>query len=79
MGAEHGLDGDVADLAADEHVQELLQGWSTASTPIAHASSSSSASSILPRDFTMEDGEITPTMKLKRRRARPFRERRGAF
>jgi long-chain acyl-CoA synthetase len=22
---------------------------------------------ILPRDFTMEDGEITPTLKLKRR------------
>ena len=22
---------------------------------------------ILPRDFTMEDGEVTPTLKLKRR------------
>jgi long-chain acyl-CoA synthetase len=22
---------------------------------------------ILPRDFTLEDGEVTPTMKLKRR------------
>ena len=30
---------------------------------------------ILPRDFTLEAGEVTPTLKLKRRVSRAFRER----
>ena len=31
------------------------------------ATSRSSASAILPRDFSAEDDEVTPTLKLKRR------------
>ena len=46
--AEQGVDGDVAALAADERVHELLQGASTMRTASARGSSRSSASPSFP-------------------------------
>ncbi|HEX2346676.1 MAG TPA: long-chain fatty acid--CoA ligase, partial [Gaiellaceae bacterium] len=65
--AGEGIDGDVAALARDEGVRELIQ------TIVDDANSERSRFeqvkrfTILPRDFTMAEGEITPTLKLRRR------------
>jgi long-chain acyl-CoA synthetase len=64
---QHGVDGEVEALAHDERVRELVQ--EVVDTVNAERSRFEQLKRfvILPRDFTMEDGEITPTMKLKRR------------
>jgi long-chain acyl-CoA synthetase len=65
--AEQGIEGDQAKLAADGRVRELMQ------TVVDDANRDRSRFEqvkrfvILRRDFTMEDGEITPTLKLRRR------------
>jgi len=65
--AGEGIDGDVAALARDEGVRALIQ------TVVDDANSERSRFeqikrfAILPRDFTMAEGEITPTLKLRRR------------
>ncbi|HEU0248799.1 MAG TPA: long-chain fatty acid--CoA ligase [Gaiellaceae bacterium] len=62
-----GIDGDVAALAHDEGVRALIQ------TIVDDANSERSRFeqvkrfAILSRDFTMAEGEITPTLKLRRR------------
>ncbi len=64
--AEHGLDGDVATLAVDERVLALVQ--EVVDEVNAHRSRYEQIKrfAILPRDFTMEDDEVTPTLKLRR-------------
>ena len=65
--ATQGLDGDPETLWRDERVHELVQ---TAVDEVNAARSrfeQLKRFAILPRDFTMEAGEITPTLKLKRR------------
>jgi len=65
--AGEGIDGDVAALARDEGVRALIQ------TVVDDANSERSRFeqvkrfAILQRDFTMAEGEITPTLKLRRR------------
>ena len=65
--AENGVEGDVAALSRDERVQALVQ------SAVDDANSERSRFEqvkrfiILPRDFTMDDGEVTPTLKLRRR------------
>ncbi len=65
--AEQGIEGDQATLAADERVRELLQGVVDDANRDRSRFEQVKRFAILPRDFTMEDGEITPTLKLRRR------------
>ena len=65
--AEQGVEGDVAALARDERVRELLQGVVDDANRERSRFEQVKRFAILPRDFTMEDGEITPTLKLRRR------------
>jgi long-chain acyl-CoA synthetase len=64
---EHELDGSVAELSKSDKVQEEI------ARAVEHANSAvSKAESIrkvvvLERDFTEEDNELTPTLKLRRR------------
>jgi long-chain acyl-CoA synthetase len=65
--AEQGIEGDVAALARDPRVIELV------SSIVADVNRERSRFEqlkrfvVLPRDFEMEQGEVTPTLKLKRR------------
>ncbi len=68
-GHAHGIKGELspASLAENEHVRELVEGI------VARVNSDHSRHeqikkfTILSRDFTMADDELTPTLKLKRR------------
>ncbi|MGH3077081.1 MAG: AMP-dependent synthetase/ligase [Gaiellaceae bacterium] len=65
--AEQGIEGDVATLASDPRVRELLQ---TAVDDVNRERSRFEQVKrfvVLPRDFGMEHGEVTPTLKLRRR------------
>jgi long-chain acyl-CoA synthetase len=65
--SEHGIDGDIASLAHDPHVQELVQGIVDEANRERSRFEQVKRFVVLPRDFTMEQGEVTPTLKLKRR------------
>jgi long-chain acyl-CoA synthetase len=65
--AAEGIDGDVASLAADERVRELLQKAVDDANAERSRFEQVKRFAVLPRDFTMADGEITPTLKLRRR------------
>ena len=65
--AEQGLDGDLAELSARTDVQELVQGIVDEANRERSRYEQVKRFVILPRDFTMEAGEITPTLKLRRR------------
>ena len=65
--AAEGIEGDVAALAGDERVRELLQGVVDGANTDRSRFEQVKRFAILPRDFTMADGEITPTLKLRRR------------
>ncbi len=67
--AERGLDGDIASLAASPAVQELVQGVVDEVNRERSRYEQIKRFVVLPRDFTMEAGEITPTLKLRRRAA----------
>jgi long-chain acyl-CoA synthetase len=65
--AENGIDGDPGTLARDERVRELVQGVVDDVNRERSRFEQIKRFAILPRDFTMEDGEITPTLKVRRR------------
>ncbi len=65
--AEHGLQGDVATLARDPKVVELVSGIVEDVNRDRSRFEQLKRFAILPRDFEMEQGEVTPTLKLKRR------------
>jgi long-chain acyl-CoA synthetase len=65
--AEHGLDGDVESLADTDELHALVQEAVDATNEGRSRYEQIKRFSILPRDFTAEEGEITPTMKVKRR------------
>ena len=65
--AEQGLDGEIATLAESEQVRELIQGVVDAVNADRSRYEQIKRFGILPRDFTMADDELTPTLKLKRR------------
>jgi len=65
--AENALDGDIAALSQDERVRELLQDTVDEANRDRSRFEQVKRFTVLPRDFTMEDGEITPTLKLRRR------------
>jgi long-chain acyl-CoA synthetase len=65
--ASQGLEADVSALADDERVRELLQGVVDDVNRERSRFEQVKRFAILPRDFTMEAGEITPTLKVRRR------------
>jgi long-chain acyl-CoA synthetase len=64
--AEHGIDGDVGSLAADPRVHRLLQEVVDGVNRDRSRYEQVKRFAILPRDFTMDAEEITPTLKLRR-------------
>jgi long-chain acyl-CoA synthetase len=65
--SEHGVDGDGAVLAGDERVQALVQDVVDEANRERSRFEQVKRFAILPRDFSMEAGEITPTLKVRRR------------
>ena len=65
--AENDVDGDPSTLASDPRVRELLQDAVDDTNRDRSRFEQVKRFAILPRDFTMEHGEITPTLKLRRR------------
>jgi long-chain acyl-CoA synthetase len=65
--AERGLPTDMAALAQTDEVRELVQGIVDEVNAERSRYEQIKRFAILPRDFTMDDDELTPTLKLKRR------------
>jgi long-chain acyl-CoA synthetase len=65
--AEQGIEGDMASLARDPRVTELVAGIVADVNRERSRYEQVKRFAILPRDFEMEHGEVTPTLKLKRR------------
>ncbi|HEY5872593.1 MAG TPA: long-chain fatty acid--CoA ligase, partial [Gaiellaceae bacterium] len=66
--SENGIDADDASaLARDERVNALLQGVVDDVNRERSRFEQVKRFAILPRDFTLEHGEITPTLKVRRR------------
>jgi long-chain acyl-CoA synthetase len=64
---ENDVDGDGATLARDPRVRELVQGVVDEVNRERSRFEQIKRFTILPRDFTMDAGEVTPTLKLRRR------------
>jgi long-chain acyl-CoA synthetase len=64
---ERGLPTDMAALAETDEARELVQGIVDGVNAERSRYEQIKRSAILPRDFTMDDDELTPTLKLKRR------------
>ena len=64
---EQGIDGDPAALVDDPRVAELVAGIVDDVNRERSRYEQLKKFTILPRDFEMERGEVTPTLKLKRR------------
>ena len=65
---ENGLgDKSLAELASDPKVNALIQSEVEGRNGQLASFESIKKFAILPRDFTIEDGELTPTLKLKRK------------
>ena len=64
---ERGLPADLESLAVSPEVRELVQGVVDEVNADRSRYEQIKRFAILPRDFTMEDDELTPTLKLKRR------------
>ena len=65
--AEQGIDADLATLAEDSRVLELVQGIVDDVNRERSRFEQVKRFVVLPRDFTAEEGEITPTLKLRKR------------
>ena len=65
--AERGLPRDMESLAQTAEVRELVQGIVDGVNADRSRYEQVKRFAILPRDFTMDDDELTPTLKLKRR------------
>ena len=64
---ERGIEGDAAALAGDPRVRELIQGVVDDVNRERTRHEQLKRFAILPRDFTIGAGEVTPTLKLRRR------------
>jgi long-chain acyl-CoA synthetase len=62
-----GIEGDLDVLARDERVRALIQSVVDEVNADRSRYEQVKRFAILPRDFTIDDGELTPTLKLKRR------------
>jgi long-chain acyl-CoA synthetase len=65
--AARGIEGDMGTLAADENVLALVQSIVDDVNRDRSRFEQIKRFAILPRDFTLEQDEVTPTLKLKRR------------
>ena len=65
--AEQGIEGDLATLAGEARVVELVSGIVEDVNRERSRFEQLKRFVVLPRDFEMEQGEVTPTLKLKRR------------
>jgi long-chain acyl-CoA synthetase len=65
--AEQGIEGDLASLSVDDRVRELVQTVVDDANRERSRFEQVKRFAIMPRDFTMEHGEVTPTLKLRRR------------
>ena len=61
-----GIEGGLDELSRDERVRALIEGVVDAVNAERSRYEQIKRFAILPRDFTMDDGELTPTLKLKR-------------
>ncbi len=64
---KHGLDGDLATLSKHPDVRELVQGIVDEVNDPHSRFEQVKRFTVLPRDFSMEEGEVTPTLKLRRK------------
>jgi len=64
---ERGLDGDMAALSTRPEVRDLIQAVVDDANRDRSRYEQVKRFVILPRDFTADAGEITPTLKLRRR------------
>jgi long-chain acyl-CoA synthetase len=64
--SEHGLPGDLAQLAASDEVVALVQAELDRANANYAQVEQVKKFAILERDLTIEDGELTPTLKVKR-------------
>ena len=64
---EHELGADMSSLVGDERVRQLVQGVVDETNRERSRYEQVKRFALLPRDFTMEHGEVTPTLKLRRR------------
>jgi len=65
--AERGIEGDLDSLSRDEQVRELIQAVVDETNRERSRFEQVKRFALMPRDFTMEEGEVTPTLKLRRR------------
>ena len=65
--AEQGIAASISELAANDRVRDLIQGVVDTVNADRSRYEQIKRFRILPRDFTMDEGELTPTLKLKRR------------
>jgi long-chain acyl-CoA synthetase len=65
--AAQGIEGDTASLARDERVRVLVQGIVDDVNRDRSRYEQIKRFAVIPRDFTMDEGEVTPTLKLRRR------------
>jgi len=65
--AREGLDGDMTVLAASDKLKQLLQPAVDRVNSELARPEQIKRFAVLPRDFSEADGEVTPTLKLKRR------------
>ena len=65
--AERGIEGDPSSLAGDPQVRELVAGVVEDVNRERSRFEQIKRFTILPRDFEMDRGEVTPTLKLRRR------------
>ncbi|HXF97339.1 MAG TPA: long-chain fatty acid--CoA ligase [Gaiellaceae bacterium] len=64
--AEQGIEGDVEELSRHPRVRELVQSIVDEVNRDRTRHEQIKRFAILPRDFTLEQGELTPTLKLRR-------------
>ena len=64
---KHGLDGDLATLSKHPDVRELVQGIVDEMNAPHSRYEQIKRFTLLPRDFSIEEDEVTPTLKLRRR------------
>jgi long-chain acyl-CoA synthetase len=64
---EQGIEGNISSLAGDDRVRTLVQGVVDDVNRDRTRHEQIKRFALLPRDFSPEAGEITPTLKLKRR------------
>ena len=66
LARERGLGDDLAVLAGHPRVRELVQSVVDEANELVSQPARIKRFAVLDRDFTMADGELTPTLKLKR-------------